>query len=347
MTAPHAAPPPFERAWAAVRETIESGALCGGVLGVWPGNAASPQLAAAGYTDDTQKKAITPEAWFDLASLTKVLLTTPWVLRFIHEGRFALDTPLGDVLPDLRQVYAQEKHAQEKHAQENDPRRALTIEQLLSHQSGLPAWFPLYTYGADPARLRAFILQRAWPLGEAVYSDVNFMVLGILIERMRGAMMADDKGLWDVLPAGLAASPPDEVPIAATELCPWRGRCLRGDVHDENAYALGGLAGHAGAFGCAMGVLSAARALLAGQSLPAPVVATMMTPRPAGFALGWRVSEPWVFHTGFTGTSVHMDPVRGDVWCLLSNRIHPSRHRAMALQDLRSQVAAVLAGASS
>jgi CubicO group peptidase (beta-lactamase class C family) len=175
--------------------------------------------------------------WFDLASLTKVLFTTPTILRLAAQGRVALDDRLVVAIPDLRQYDA---NAAERH---------LTFRQCLSHQTHLPAVEPLYTYGLDPATLRAFILQREWRSGPPVYSDINFMLLGIAVERLAGCSLGNLP-----LPPGLAWRP-EPAETAATERCTWRGRIMRGEVHDENAFALGGAAGHAGLFGTIDGVL--------------------------------------------------------------------------------------------
>lgn len=174
--------------------------------------------------------------WFDLASLTKVIFTTTAILRLVAEGRIGLDDPLTVALPDLRQYDL------------NAAERRLTFRQCLAHQTHLPAVEPLYTYGQDPTTLRAFILQRFWQAGPPVYSDINFMLLGITVERLTGQSLADQR-----LPPGLTFRP-DPAACAATERCTWRGRVLRGEVHDENAFALGGASGHAGLFGTIDGV---------------------------------------------------------------------------------------------
>ena len=123
------------------------------------------------------------------------------------------------------------------------PSVGLTFRQCLAHHTHLPAVEPLYTYGQDPQTLRAFVLQRVWRPGPPVYSDINFILLGIAIERLSGSALIDAK-----LPAGLTFRP-DATRCAATERCTWRGRVIRGEVHDENAFALGGASGHAGLFG--------------------------------------------------------------------------------------------------
>src|SRR4029450_2981876 len=151
---------------------------------------------------------------------TKVIFTTTSILRLVSDGRISLDDPLTAAIPDLRQYDL------------SAPERRLTFRQCLSHQTHLPAVEPLYTYGQNPATLRAFILQRVWPLGPPCYSDINFMLLGIAIERLTGRALGDQ-----TLPPGLTFRP-DPADCAATEHCTWRGRMLRGEVHDENAFAL-------------------------------------------------------------------------------------------------------------
>jgi CubicO group peptidase (beta-lactamase class C family) len=272
--------------------------------------------------------------WFDLASLTKVLFTTPTVLHLAAQGRIALDDKLIVAIPDLRQYDA--KAAE----------RRLTFRQCLSHQTHLPAVEPLYTYGLEPATLRAFILQRVWRAGPPVYSDINFMLLGIAIERLVGCPLGELK-----LPTGLAWRP-DPAATAATEHCTWRGRVMRGEVHDENAFALGGAAGHAGLFGTIDGVLDAAQRLLQGVE---PCLAEMRTRQSATRCLGWEArhagwsggnacSEATIGHTGFTGTGVWIDFQRGLAWALLTNRVHPTRHRATGIDALRRAVGDLIIG---
>jgi CubicO group peptidase (beta-lactamase class C family) len=272
--------------------------------------------------------------WFDLASLTKVLFTTPTILHLVSQGHVTLDDPLTRAIPDLRQYH---RDAAERH---------LTFRQCLSHQTHLPAVEPLYTYGLDPNTLRACILQRVWQAGPPVYSDINFMLLGIAIERLKGCNLGDLE-----LPRGLAWHP-DPSETAATERCTWRGRVMRGEVHDENAFALGGAAGHAGVFGTIDGVLDAAWRLLQGIDPWLPELRTRQT---ATRCLGWEArhegwsggnacSEATVGHTGFTGTGVWIDFARGLAWALLTNRVHPTRHRDTGIDALRREVGNLIIG---
>jgi CubicO group peptidase (beta-lactamase class C family) len=266
--------------------------------------------------------------WFDLASLTKVLFTTPTILRLAAERRIALDDTLTVAIPDLRQY---DPEAAE---------RRLTFRQCLSHQTHLPGVEPLYTYGQDPSTLRAFILQRVWQAGPPVYSDINFMLLGIAIERLTGCSVGEQR-----LPPGLTFHP-NPAETAATERCTWRGRMLRGEVHDENAFALGGAAGHAGLFGTIDGVLDFAWGLLQGVE---PALVGIRTRQSATRTLGWEArhtgwsggdacSEETIGHTGFTGTGLWIDFRRGIAWALLTNRVHPTRHRETGIAELRRRV---------
>ncbi len=276
--------------------------------------------------------------WFDLASLTKVIFTTDALIRLVEQGRVALDDPLSLHIPDLRQY---ETGAAE---------RRLTIRQCLSHQTHLPAVEPLYTLGQDPETLRAYILQRNWKSGPPVYSDINFILLGILIERVTGTPLS----AFDLSP-GLTFRP-DPASSVATEFCAWRGRMIRGEVHDENAFALGGVAGHAGLFGTVDGVLDYAASLMGRQRFSAPSMADLTTLSAGTRTLGWEIAHPgWhggegssartIGHLGFTGTGLWIDMDRGVAWTLLTNRVHPSRHSESGIMALRRETGTRLAAA--
>ena len=314
-----------------------AGQIPGAVLGIVT-TAGDRAVTALGQAQcEPTSVAMRHGTWFDLASLTKVLFTTPAILRLVADGRIALDDALTVAIPDLRQY---------------DPKaaeRALTFRQCLSHQTHLPAVEPLYTYGQDPATLRAFILQRVWQPGPPVYSDINFMLLGIAVERLTERILGDQ-----ALPVGLTFRP-DPGETAATERCTWRGRVMRGEVHDENAFALGGVAGHAGLFGTIDGVLDAALGLLRGDE---PALAGVRTKQTATRTLGWEArhdgwsggdlcSAETIGHTGFTGTGVWIDFRRGVAWSLLTNRVHPTRHRDTGIVQLRRQVGDLVVGAAA
>jgi CubicO group peptidase (beta-lactamase class C family) len=272
---------------------------------------------------------LTEAHWFDLASLTKIIATTTMILRLAEQGRLDLDRPLADSIPDLRQYDV-----------DKAPERRLTFRDCLAHRTFLPAVEPVYTYGNDPARLRAFVLQREWRHGPPVYSDINFILLGIAVERITGAKLSD----WP-LAGGLSYGPPPG-PAVATEHCTWRGRMLCGEVHDENAAALGGAAGHSGLFGTVAGVLDFALGLLDGSGASPAMIEAIRTPVHADRTCGWeRRFEGWhggnncsdatIGHTGFTGTGLWVDFGRGLAWTLLTNRVHPTRHKESGITALR------------
>jgi len=271
---------------------------------------------------------MTRDTWFDLASLTKVIFTTTQILKLADQGRIDLDAPLITIIPDLRQYDV------------NAAERKMTFRQCLGHQTHLPGVEPIYTYGADPATLRAFVLQREWRPSPPVYSDINFILLGIALERIFGI------GIRQMaLAAGLSWRP-DPAITAATENCTWRGHVMVGEVHDENCYALQGT-GHAGLFGTVDGVLDFAHGLLDGSGAPESVLHLMRMRIGGDRAHGWELPHPgWsggdhcsnqtIGHTGFTGTGLWIDFEHGFAWTLLTNRVHPSRHTDSGIFALRA-----------
>jgi CubicO group peptidase (beta-lactamase class C family) len=326
-----------ERAFEPVRRAIADARIPGAVLGLV--NAAGDRavaLAGAAQAQPTQV-AMRRATVFDLASLTKVIFTTTAILRLVEQGRIALDQPLCELIPDLRQY---DLKADE---------RGLTVRQCLAHQTFLPAVEPLYTYGQDPQTLRAFVLQRAWRQGPPVYSDINFILLGIVIERLTNIPLKQQR-----LDAGFTFAP-NPADCAATEFCQWRERMLRGEVHDENAFALGGAAGHAGLFGTVDAVLDFAAGMLNGTALRPDTIAHLRTRQSAQRTLGWEMkydgwsgggscSDATIGHTGFTGTGLWIDFPRGIAWSLLTNRVHPTRHFESGIAELRQAVGEAVAG---
>jgi CubicO group peptidase (beta-lactamase class C family) len=321
----------LDAGFAPAAAAIAAKRIPGAVLGVVTrdGGRAARNAGSAQITPTTI--ALTRDTWFDLASLTKVIATTTTILRLVEQRVIALDDKLTRALPDLRQY---DLGASE---------RRLTFRDCLAHRTDLPAVDPLYTLGLDPPTLRAHILQRDWPKGPPVYSDINFILLGIAIERLTAKPLATQ-----TLGAGLSFAPAKEQ-CAATERCTWRGRVMRGEVHDENAFALGGAAGHAGLFGTVDGVLGFAHGLLSGIALSPDSIAAIRSLNAPTRTLGWEVrhdgwsggqacSAETVGHTGFTGTGLWIDWARGCAWTLLTNRVHPTRHSDTGIQALRREV---------
>ncbi len=328
----------LERARALVSEAVREGHLPGAVLGVVTADGRREVAALGQLALDPTTEPARPDAYYDLASLTKVLFTLRKVLQAAEEGLLDLDDPLRRHLPEAAWMQPRPNFADR------------SLRELLAHTAGLPSWAPLYTWG-EGEQLKARVLQEAWRLGEPVYSDIGYILLGIVLERVRGRPLADFS-----LPEGLTWRP-DREEAAPTERCHWRGRLLRGEVHDENAYALGGAAGHAGLFGTANGVLNQLEAILQGSWLSPAALEEMFRPHSEERVLGWSRKHPgWsggglaspraIGHTGFTGTGAWLDPERGVGWVLLSNRVHPTRRGENALIWLRPRVGnAILAEA--
>jgi len=285
---------------------------------------------------------------FDLASLTKPLATTLAMMKLVEQERVNLEDTLEGLLP----------------GQVSEDKRAITPRLLLSHASGMADWQPFYSRldavppGQRKQQVREWIMDIplvSSPGSEALYSDLGFMVLEWIIELKTG------KNLNELLldqwygPLGLRnlflyeqTRPPhlEKTAFAATEFCRRRNRILQGEVHDENAYAVGGYAGHAGLFGTAEDVSGIAGFLLEcylgmrkGLLQPDTVRAFFTRqgePEDTTWALGWDTpsrsgssagdcfSEKSVGHLGFTGTSLWMDLERQLLVIFLTNRVHPS-----------------------
>jgi CubicO group peptidase (beta-lactamase class C family) len=330
----------IDAAFAPAAAAVAAGQIPGATLGIVTRDGQSATRTVGLAQREPAAEPLTAAHWFDLASVSKVIATTSMVLALADQGRIDLDRPLTDAVPDLRQYDVA-----------NAAERRLTFRDCLVHRTFLPAVEPIYTYGDDPARLRAFVLQRAWRHGVPVYSDINFILLGIAIERMTGATLAD----WPLGPELSFGPPPG--PAVATERCAWRGRVLKGEVHDENCAAMGGATGHAGLFGTVAGVLGFARGVLDGSGLSPAALVAISTPVNGPRTCGWEVRHPdWsggqrcsaatIGHTGFTGTGLWIDLDRGLAWTLLTNRVHPSRHYGSGIFVLRPAVGdAVIAAA--
>ncbi|PEQ14332.1 esterase [Novosphingobium sp. PC22D] len=328
-----------DAAFAPAAASVEAGRIPGAVLGIVTADGRQAVRCAGMAALEPEPEVLTPGHWFDLASVSKVIATTTMVLTLAEQGRIDLDRPLTDAIPDLRQYDIAAA-----------PERALTFRDCLAHRTFLPAVEPIYTYGDDPERLRAFVLQRQWKHGPPVYSDINFLYLGIAVERVTGRPLSD----WP-LGAGLGYGPPPG-PAVATERCMWRGRVMKGEVHDENCFAMGGATGHAGLFGTVAGVLGFARGLLDGSGASPATLAAIRERcegdrtcgwerRFAGWPGGAACSDETIGHTGFTGTGLWIDFARGLAWTLLTNRVHPTRHADSGIFALRPATGDALIGA--
>jgi CubicO group peptidase (beta-lactamase class C family) len=322
----------IEAAFAPAAAAIAAARIPGATLGVVAADGRRWVQHTGMASLEPEPEPLTLDHWFDLASVSKVIATTTMVLALAEQGRIDLDAPLTTAIPDLRQYDLAGAYE-----------RTLSFRDCLAHRTLFPAVEPIYTYGDDPARLRAFVLQREWRhVAAPVYSDINFILLGIAIERVTGAPLS----AWPLNP-GLSYGPPPG-PAVATERDPWRGRVLKGEVHDENCWAMGGETGHAGLFGTVAGVLDFAQGLLDGSGASPAMLEAIRTPAYSHRTCGWErkfpgwsggqaCSDETIGHTGFTGTGLWIDFERGLAWTLLTNRVHPTRHFDSGIFELRPE----------
>ncbi|HXF81699.1 MAG TPA: serine hydrolase [bacterium] len=302
---------------------------------------------AHGYAQLTpRRRPATRRTLYDLASLTKVLAALPVALALVERGILRLDAPVREVLPEFA----------------DGARSQVTFRQLLAHTSGLPAWRPLYLRATGRQAVLAEICRtplEADPGRKVEYSDLGILLLGFAMELLAGARIDALARTYVIAPLGLRETlytpPPALRPrCAATEAghgyerekvgdegagYPWKPDVLVGEVHDGNAhYALGGVAPHAGLFSTAWEVaVVAQRWLRPGGWLSPALVAEATRDQRAGAegyprGLGWVLHHEGTFfdafgprafgHTGFTGTSVAIDPDADLVAVLLTNRVH-------------------------
>jgi serine-type D-Ala-D-Ala carboxypeptidase len=309
------------------------------------GRTAAIEAAGDRAVDPVREPAL-GDTLYDLASLTKVLVTTPLVLLALKD-RLSLERPVGKILPEFdRSRY-----------------EAVTVERLLTHTSGLPAWRPLFALATGPREYRRRLseIEPVEPPGSAViYSDLGFMILGDIVETVLGGPLDRlfDQAIASPLRLSCEFGPLAEPSAAAaTERGneyerrmseslgyppgPIRRGVTRGEVHDSNAHFRGGVAGHAGLFGTGSDVLALARMWTrpGGGLLDAGLVRRAFEDHTPGAAeargWGWQGRRgagsatermaPGAFgHTGFTGTSIWLEPAADRVFALLTNRIHPA-----------------------
>lgn len=293
---------------------------------------------------------------YDVASLSKVVGTTAAIMILFDEKKVDLDAPVLRYLP----------------AFSGGMKDRVTVRDLLTHRSGLPAGRDLWRRARSPQEAREMVLETPLeyaPGAAFIYSDLGADVLGMIVEAVAGEPLDQYLTRRVFAPLGMHDTwyrPPDSVRyrVAPTEVTPPRGHPLQGEVHDENAYALGGVAGHAGLFSTAADLSIFAQMMLNGGTydgvnIISDSTVALFTRRTAGHrALGWDtadgdagsgqyLTERAYGHTGFTGTSMWIDPDREMFVVLLTNRVHAARaaHPGKVIADVRADLsdAAVLA----
>lgn len=334
---------------------VETGATPGAVVVAGTRGTVLAECAAGRVSYAADAGPVTPDTIYDLASLTKVVVTTPLVMRLYEAGQLDLDAPVRRHVPEFA----------------DGGRDRVTIADLLAHCGGLLWWTDLYRQARDlpTAEAMGFYLRRICempldyePRTGTVYSDLGFILLGAVLERVTGARLdrlAQDEIFVPLGMRHIRYNPPAALRsrIAPTEDDPDRGGVLTGLVHDENAGGLGGVAPHAGLFATARSLVPFAQMWLAegatGDSRLFDSATIRRFSRRARLvdessrALGWdtqaegsscghRFSQASCGHTGFTGTSLWIDPEQDLFVVLLSNRVHPTRDNTR-LAELRPE----------
>lgn len=335
-----------------VQDAIRDGQVPGAVLLVWHNGQVMYRKAFGHRALEPRREAMTVDTIFDVASLTKVVATTTAVMQLVERGQVRLNDPVAKYIPEFAQ----------------NGKEDITVRMLLTHYSGLredldlnPEW-----QGRDTALRMAYAEEPVSPPGSRfLYSDINFIVLGALVERMSDSTLDEYCQSRIFTPLGMTHTrflPPVawRLKIAPTQYDE-ENRMLRGRVHDPTARRMGGVAGHAGVFSTADDLAKFAHALLTDSTvLPSLMIEKMTTPQqpptsPNLRGLGWDIDSPFSSnrgellpvgsfgHTGFTGTSLWIDPTTQTYIILLTNSVHP-RGRGTAVA-LRSKVATAVAAA--
>jgi serine-type D-Ala-D-Ala carboxypeptidase len=330
-------------------QALKDGAFPGAVavVGLPDGRTVSE---CVGTLDGKGSPAVSARTLWDLASLTKVVGTTTAVLQLVEAGKVSLDAPVARYLPEFQ----------------GPGKSRVTVRQLLLHSSGLPSSHHVHTQSRSAEEARRMLLETplvAEPGTQTIYSDVSAFVAGALVERVSGQRLDAYLRSRVFLPLGMHDTgfrPPasKRSRTAPTENDAWRGRHLRGEVHDETAFALHGVSGNAGLFSTAEDLTRFARMLLAGgvgnhhrilspstvdafsaaqsPTLPRSLGWEVFGPKQPGAdhepSSGHRLSPRAFGHTGFTGTSLWVDPETGVFVLLLSNRINPDRSNRKILE---------------
>lgn len=333
-----------------IEAAIQDGQAPGAVLLVWHDGQVVYRRAFGDRSVEPRREAMTVDTVFDIASLTKVVATTVAVMQLVQKGEIRVNEPVAKYIPEFAQ----------------NGKEDVTIRQLLTHFSGLPEDLDLSQpwQGHDATLQIAYALKTVDPPGSRfLYSDVNFIVLGGLVERVSG--MPLDQYCHQHIFAPLAMTqtrflpPPSWLMKIAPTQFDEHDHMLRGMVHDPTARRMGGVAGHAGLFSTADDLSKFAQFLLNGGTVLSPLmIEKMTTPQqpPTATVLrgfGWDIDSPFSSnrgdllpvggfgHTGFTGTSMWIDPTTRTYIILLTNAVHP--HGKGTAVALRSKIATAVA----
>jgi serine-type D-Ala-D-Ala carboxypeptidase len=340
------AAPHIDERFAPVRtllaHAIAERAFPGATVGVLHRGELALEFACGNSTDEAGSSRVTYASIFDIASVSKVVATTTMAMLLYERGKLDLDSRVASVVPEFAAG------------------GRVTFRMLLAHSSGLPAYLRLF----EPAENREQLLARAFAISlvaepdtTVAYSDIGFIILGVALERIAGASLASFCAREVFAPLGMADTmfcPPSSLHdriVPTVDDRTFRHKVIQGDVHDENAWVMGGIAGHAGVFSTAGDLLKFAACMLRGGS---PIfkretldIFTSSQDRPPGTsrALGWDTpSQPSQSgkylsarsfgHLGYTGTSLWVDPERELAIAFLTNRVWPDC-RSEAIKTVR------------
>jgi CubicO group peptidase (beta-lactamase class C family) len=305
-------------------------------------------VAVGRETYDPSAPPTTTDAIFDVASLTKVVATTTAIMQLVETGALSLEDRAARFLPRLDQ----------------DRKKEITIRQLLTHTAGFPGPYEFYRFCRTPEQLidSIYSLELVYRPGDRrLYDDISFMLLALIVERIVSASFDRfcEQSIFQPLQMANTGFRPQarQRQIIPTEIDPDRGGLLRGVVHDENAYVLGGVAGHAGLFSRALDLLRFATIMVGNNERNCKVLREESIrrvrqcewrDREGEYGLGWdrvrphymgAVDDPdTIGHTGFTGTSIVISPRRALAIVLLSNRVYPERSDPAAVNSVRRQL---------
>ncbi len=324
----------FDAIDALMQAAVARGSMPGGVVIIGHNGAVVYRKAFGSRSLEPTREAMTADTIFDLASLTKVIATTTAVMQLLEEGRIRLNEPVAAYLPEFAQ----------------NGKGQITVRELLTHFSGLPPDLDLKEpwKGRDTAYNMAMQARPMYPPGTRfLYSDINFEVLGFLVEKISGMSLNEYTSAHVFAPLGMTETtylpPASWIQRIAPTQYDENGKMLRGVVHDPTARRMGGVAGHAGLFSTADDLAKFAQELLSDSPkiLTREAIEKMSTPeQPATAAslrgLGWDIDSPFSSnrgellpvgsfgHTGFTGTSLWIDPTTDTYIILLTNSVHPN-----------------------
>jgi CubicO group peptidase (beta-lactamase class C family) len=322
---------------------------------VFPGAAAAVAVGSDRYcvavgreTYDQSVPTTSADAIFDVASLTKVVATTTAIMQLVETGALSLEDRAARFLPRLNQ----------------DRKKEITISQLMTHTAGFPGPYEFYRFCRTREQLieAIYALELVYRPGDRrLYDDISFMLLALIVEEIVSTSLDRfcEQNIFQPLKMANTGFRPQagEHQIIPTEIDPERGGLLRGVVHDENAYVLGGVAGHAGLFSQSQDLLRFATVMAGGNDPNCRVLRKESIRRvrqcewrdgEGEYGLGWDRVRPHymgpvddpdtIGHTGFTGTSIVVCPRRTLAIVLLSNRVHPKRSDPAAINSVRRQL---------